>query len=273
MRALAPSFAAVALVVALVVAAARASATGFQAGGYPDFSLAAFSSALSEAIVYTTGLSLGAPFATIAAALGGILAMLAAGVSARRFLYAFALLAFPAVLAVALARIGNGGFARYYLVASIAALLLVAEIAGAGIAGGTWRRTVTIGVVAIIMVASLGRDAALASSLRGDPARAIATMRAFAPRGASVGIDTIRPTAVLDAAARTAGYRIEIRRDCPAAAFAFTDLEQGSPAPPRLARCGERYARIAVGRWLALSGFDWALYARIRSQKPKPSRR
>ncbi len=274
-RTLAPSIGAVVLVIAVVVAAARASSTGFQAGGYPGFTLPGFSAALADAAVHTLGLSMGTPFATIGAvAVGAAAAIaLAPGLGGRRFLYAFAVLAFPAMLAVALSRIGNAGFARYYLVACTALLLLVAELAGRAIASGSWRRAVGVAVVAIILVASLARDQALARSLRGDPGRAVATMRAAAPGGTSVGVDTIRPTAVLDAAARTAGYRLEIRRRCPAAAFLFVDLEDHAPAPARLARCGETYARVAVGRYLAMSGFDWSLYARALPQRAPVSAR
>ena len=225
--------------------------------------------------MHTLGLSMGTPFATIGAVAVGTAAAiaLAPGLGGRRFLYAFAVLAFPAMLAVALGRIGNAGFARYYLVACTALLLLVAELAGRAVASGGWRRAVGVAVVAIILVVSLARDQGLATSLRGDPGRAVATMRAAAPGGTSVGVDTIRPTAVLDAAARTAGYRLEIRRRCPAAAFLFVDLEDHAPAPARLARCGETYARVAVGRYLAMSGFDWSLYARALPQRAPVSAR
>lgn len=274
LRVLAPSIGAVALVIAVVVAAARASSTGFQAGGYPGFTLTGFSAALEDAAVHTLGLSLGAPFATIAAvAVGAAAAIaLAPGLAGRRFLYAVAVLAFPAMLGLALSRIGNAGFARYYLVACTVLLLLVAEVSGAAIGRGEWRRVAGIAVVAVVILASLSRDRALALSLRGDPARAVAAMRAAAPVGTSVAVDTIRPTAVLDAAARTAGYRLEIRRRCPSAAFLFVDLEDRSPAPARLDRCGQAYARIAVGRYLAMSGFDWSLYARTSPQSASVSR-
>lgn len=268
LRTLAPSIGAVVLVIAVVVAAARASSTGFQAGGYPGFTPAGFSAALADAAVHTLGLSLEAPFATIAAvAVGAAAAIaLAPGLAGRRFLYAFAVLAFPAILVLALSRIGNAGFARYYLVASSAMLLLVAEIGGAAIArGGRWR-VLAVSVVAIVVAASLYRDVGLARSLRGDPGRAVAAMRRAAPGGTSVGVDTIRPTAVLDAAARTAGYPLDIRRRCPAARFVFVDLEDRIAAPAALDRCGQHYTQAAVGRYLALSGFDWALYAATSPQ-------
>ncbi|WP_380787379.1 hypothetical protein [Sphingomonas sp. R86521] len=273
MRTLAPSIGAVVLVIAVVAAAARASTTGFQAGGYPGFTMPGFSAALSDAVVYTLGLSVGAPFATIAAAAVAVAAtiLLAPGAMPRRFLYVFALLAFPAMLGLALSRIGNAGFARYYLVACTALLLLAADVAGAAIARRGSQRVVAIAFIAIIAAASLSRDYGLAQSLRGDPARAVTLMRAAAPAGTSVGVDTIRPTAVLDAAARTAGYPLDIRQHCPAAAFLFVDLEDRIAAPAALDRCRQHYARIAVGRYLAMSGFDWALYTRIPPQSGSPA--
>lgn len=268
MRTLAPSLAAVALVIALVVAAARASATGFQAGGYMPFTAGDFLDALSEAIVYTLGLSLAVPIATIAIAFVAIVAAirLARGATGHRYFHVFALLAFPVVLGLALSRIGNAGFARYYLVLCVALLLLVAEVAGSAITRGGWRRVAALAFVAIVTVASLVRDDALATSLRGDPARAIAAMRAAAPAGASVVVDTIRPTAVLAAAARTAAYPLDIRQACPAADFAFVELNKGQPAESAVQRCGLRYARRTVGRYVALAGVDWALYARVSPQ-------
>jgi hypothetical protein len=196
--------------------------------------------------------------------------LLARGTLSRRYLYVVALLAFPA--AIALSRIGNTEFARYYLVLCIAALLLVADVAGAAVARGGWRRGAALAVVAIVLSAGLARDRGLATALRGDPARAITVMRSLAPAGTSVGVDTIRPSAVLDAAAHTAGYQLDIRQRCPAA-FLFADIEDRGPAPSHLDRCGHAYARLAVGRYAALSGFDWALYARASPQSPGLSSR
>ncbi|TXC70101.1 hypothetical protein FSB78_03400 [Sphingomonas ginsenosidivorax] len=268
LRTLAPSIGAVVLVVAVVVAAAHASTAGFQTGGYPGFTIPGFSGGLEDAVVHTFGLSLGSAFATIgvAAVASAAAILLAPGMAGRRFLYALAVLAFPAMLALALSRINNAGFARYYFLACIGLVLLVAELSGAAIARGGWRRAVAVVLLAVVVVASLSRDRALALALRGDPGRAVATMRMAAPAGTSVGVDTIRPTAVLEAAARTAGYSLDIRRDCPAAAFVFIDLEDHGAAPARLERCGQSYARIAVGRYFSMSGFDWSLYARTPPQ-------
>ncbi len=271
LRTLAPSIGAVVLIVALVVAAARASTPGFQVGGYIDFTATVLIDGVAEAIAYTLGLALGPPILTVAIAAAAVVAaiLLDRGVTGRRYLYVFALLAFPAALA--LSRIGNTGFARYYLVLCVALLLLVADVAAAAIARGGWRRGVALAVVAFVVVASLSRDRALATALRGDPARAIAAMRAAAPAGTGVGVDTIRPTAVLDAAARTARYPLAISQRCPAA-FVFADLEDHGPAPASLDRCGQRYARVTVGRHLALSGLDWALYARVPPQSAYSSK-
>ncbi len=268
-RTLAPSAAAIALVIALVVAAASASTTGFQAGGYPAFTVGGFAFALSEAVVYTFGLAFGAPFVTLAVALVGIVAVIlvAPGAGDRRFLYVFALLAFPTILGLALSRIGNAGFARYYLVACTALLLLAGACIGTAIDRGGWRRGVAIALLAVVVVASLVRDRALAESLRGDPGRALAIVRTAMPTRGIIAFDTVRHTAVLAAAARTAGYPLEVRRHCPAAPFVFIDLEDHAIPPATLDRCDRSYARVAIGRYAAMSGFDWALYAVTRPHK------
>ncbi len=266
MRALGPSLAVVAVVIAFVVAAASASITGFQAGGYPGFSLAAFVDVVAETIAYTIGLALPATAATIVVMLVAILAMAMQASPIRRPFYMFATIAFPLVLGVALWRIGNAGFARYYLVAVVGLLLLMADTAGAAIGRGGWRRVAAIVATVLVVGASLYRDAALATAARGDPGLAIVEMRQRLPHGATVVVDTIRPVPVLDVAARSAAYPLMIRQDCSApdapAAFAFVDLDPTIRPAAAIARCASRYALVRTGRHLALSGLDWALYAR-----------
>ncbi|MEG3165642.1 hypothetical protein U1701_13665 [Sphingomonas sp. PB2P19] len=266
LRTLAPSLTAVALLAAVVVAAAHASTTGFQVGDYAAFAGDAFAWAVSEAAIYTLGLSFGPPLATIAVvaiATAVMIWTLAPG-DGRRALYALAVLAFPATLA--LTRLGNTSFPRYFLVACVVLLLLFAQTVGAMMARGRVWQIAAGSLVALVLVAGLWRDGALAAALRGDPARAILAMRAIHPAWTSVGVDTIRPTAVLDDAARRADYPLRIRLTCPAPAFVFMDLASQAVAPTTVDRCGVHYGRIAIGRHLALSGFDWALYARSPPQ-------
>ena len=261
-RVLGPSLAVLALVIAFVVAAASASPTGFQAGGFPGFTLPGFAEILAETIAYTVGLALPATWATIAAAVLAIVAMLVRTRPERRPFYLVATIAFPAVLAVALWRIDNAGFARYYLVAVVGLLLLLGDAAGVAISRGGWYRTAGFALILLIVGASLYRDAALGSAARGDPGLAIAAMRARSPAGAGILVDTIRPVPVLDVAARSVGYPLAIRRRCPAPAFAFVDLVTTAPPAVGISRCGTRYSLVRTGRHLALSGLDWALYAR-----------
>lgn len=277
-RALGPSAAVFALVVAFVIAAASTSTTGFQAGGYPSFTLAAFADVLAETIAYTTGFALPLATATIGVALVAIAALSWRAASDRRPFYLFATIAFPLVLGVALWRIGNAGFARYYLVAVVGLLLLLADSASAAIRHGGWRRGVAILLLLLLVFASLHRDRALAAAARGDPAQAIATMRTRMPLGTTVMIDTIRPIPVLDVAARSIGYSLAIRQTCPAApptpAFVFVDLDRSAPPVASITRCGTSYAVVQTGRHLALSGLDWALYRRAdppgkRAQTPR----
>ena len=261
-RALGPSLAVFALVVAFVVAAASASTTGFQAGGYPSFTLAAFVDVLAETIAYTTGFALPVASATIGVALLTIAALLVRTHLNRRPFYLFATIAFPLVLGVALWRIGNAGFARYYLVAVVGLLLLLAGSASAAMHRGGWRKGVAIVLTLLMVWACLQHDYALATAARGDPARAIATMRTRMPRGATVLVDTIRPIPVLDVAARSIRYPLAIRQTCPATAFVFIDLDLTTAPASVIARCNDRYRLMQTGRHLALSGLDWALYAR-----------
>ncbi|TCP97929.1 hypothetical protein C8J46_10574 [Sphingomonas sp. PP-F2F-A104-K0414] len=261
-RALGPSAAVFALVVAFVIAAASASTTGFQAGGYPSFTLAAFADVLAETIAYTTGFALPVATATIGVALVAIAALLWRAASDRRPFYLFATIAFPLVLGVALWRIGNAGFARYYLVAVVGLLLLLADSARAAIRHGGWRKGVAIVLTLLVVCASLHRDYALAAAARGDPARAIATMQSRVPLGTTVLVDTIRPIPVLDVAARSIGYPLAIRQTCSKAAFVFIDLDPTTAPASMIARCNDRYRLVQAGRHLALSGLDWALYAR-----------
>ncbi|RXD06940.1 hypothetical protein EQZ23_02255 [Sphingomonas sp. UV9] len=265
-RTLGPSLAVLALVVAFVMAAASASITGFQAGGYPDFAPAAFADVLAETIAYTLGLAWPTTAATIVTTLVAILAMALRSPPDRRAFYLFATIAFPLVLGIALWRIGNAGFARYYLVAVVGLLLLLADTAGAAIRRGGWHKVAAIVLALVVVGASLYRDATLATAARGDPGLAIAEMRTRLPRSASVVVDSIRPVPVLDIAARSTGYPLTIRQDCTdptaPAAFAFVDLDPKTRPAAALARCASRYDFVRAGRHLALSGLDWALYAR-----------
>ncbi|MGA1797403.1 hypothetical protein VH567_01310 [Sphingomonas sp. 4RDLI-65] len=262
LRALGPSFAVLAFVVAFVVAAASASTTGFQAGGYPSFTLSAFADVLAETIAYTVGVALPDAWPTIGLALIAIAALLLRAHPDRRPLYLFATIAFPLVLGIALWRIGNAGFARYYLVAVVGLLLLLADSAGAAIQHGGRRKAIAIALTLLVIVACIRRDGALAGAARGDPGLAIAAMHARAPSGTSVLVDTIRPIPVLDVAARGTGYPLAIHQDCPAAAYTFVDLDGPLPPAATLTRCGARYLIVRSGRHLALSGLDWALYTR-----------
>ncbi len=268
LRVLGPSLAVLAIVVAFIVTAASSSTTGFQAGGYPAFTATAFADALAEAVTYTMGFALPSAWATIAVTTVALLGLIALRVTPdRRPFYLFATIAFPLVLAIALWRIGNAGFARYYLVLVVGLLLLVADRAGPALARAGWRRWSAIGVIALVVGASLYRDVALVSAARGDPGRAIAAMARRAPGGTTILIDSVRPSAVLDIAAGNMHYPLAIRQACPAAPFAFVDLSDGMTAPVTISRCGIGYRLATVGRRLALSGSDWALYAR---DEPRP---
>ena len=127
---LGPALAVAVLSVSAVVIIAARSATGLQVGGYIPFAWPLFSNALSELLTLSTGIGYAAQSAIWAA-----LAIAAFGVTMRftpwqlpterKWFYAVMILTMP--VAVAFLHPGNSQYARYYLPAAIAILLLIGE--------------------------------------------------------------------------------------------------------------------------------------------------
>ena len=128
-------------VVAFVFAAAAASPTGMQLGGYLPFSWREFAAALNDMTGWTAGLE---PAARLDRA-AGIGARPRCGsalrppkwLGGRARLYAILILGVP--LGAALVQSGNSGFARYYLASAIGLLLLGAEWIARGLAASRRR--------------------------------------------------------------------------------------------------------------------------------------
>lgn len=261
-RLLCPAFAACALAMATVVVAAASSPTGMQVGDYVRFSLGDWSHGIVTMATTTLGLSWGG--AWIAVILVPLVVMLAWRRTHRPTpmgrLEFVAIIVFPALFP--LLQIGNSGMARYYLLTAIAILLL----AGDGLAAGLAERRTRIAATAVLTfltAACLQEDIAQAALLRGDPDAAIAMMRQRAPAGATVMVDTIRPTATLRVAAASMRYPLAIVSGCPAHRFLEVDLAPGASAPVTTARCGRSYAILGFRRGARLSGFASALYEEI----------
>ena len=246
-------------VVAFVAAAAFASPTGFQFGGYEPFHVLLFLHAVIEMLGYTVGYPVVSLWLIPPALLLVVLAR-QAGVMHLAF-YRLAIVAFP--VALALLQVGNTGHPRYYLVAVIALLLLIAETAGNATVRGGWQRRGALAGVAAMLAGCLWQDADLIRNQRGNPDRAIFTLQARAPRGATVLLDRASGLAMLTSAAAHWRYPIAIvETGCRPARFLFVDRFKGETFPDAPARCGAHYHPIAAARAHGLSGTHWTLYER-----------
>jgi hypothetical protein len=260
-------------VIALALVAGAGSPAGFRMGALEPFTFAGFVHGVGSMVGWTVGL----PYAP--AALAGIAALGAAAALAavpalrpRAAFYVLALFALPA--AVALLRLGNAGFARYYLISSAALLLLVAEAVAAGLGrpGGP-RFAAGAGLLFLAAAAAWG-DARVIANRHADPGEAIAVMAARAPRGTAVLAGGQRDLAVLAAAAATAGYPLDVRaRSCPAPLFLFAERAENERLAPAVASCGALYRPVAARATRALSGLDWMLYQRAGPAAAAAARR
>ena len=254
-----PAIAAVLAIIALVLGAAAASATGFQVGSYAAFTWPSLLAALDTMTETTFGLPASGSGATYAVtALAAAFVCLALRLPRGRIVF-FLLAAVGLPEAVALIQPANPGYPRYYLLSSVALLLVATELAPA-----LWKRRAGRIALAFALAAfgaaSLAQNLALIRTARGDPPAAIAAMRARAPEGTSILV-TERPSAVLRLAAAQAHYPLALRSACPAR-FLFFDQAGRRPAPPAIVRCGVRYTPVAHRVPSRLSGTEWTLYER-----------
>lgn len=246
-------------VIAFVAAAAFASATGFQFGSYEPFQTLLFLHAVIEMLGYTVGYPVVSLW-LIPPALVLVVLARQAGATHLAF-YRVAIVGFP--LGLVALQVGNTGHPRYYMVAVIALLLLIAETAGNAIMRGGWQRGVASVMLAAMLAGCLWQDADLIRNQRGNPDPAIFALRARAPRGATVLLDRASGLAMLKSAAAHWRYPIDIvETGCRPARFLFVDRFKGETFPVAPTRCGARYRRIASARAHGLSGTHWTLYER-----------
>jgi hypothetical protein len=252
-----PSGVALALVIAIVLGAAHAE-DGFRFGAYDPFDTMQFLHGVSEMVEYTVGLPIVSIwwFALIPA-----LVVLAPGAGVSRIAFhRLAILGFPLLLA--LLHSGNVGHPRYYLLVGIALLILIAEFVWIGIRAGGAKRALALAALAALLIASLVQDIDLAINRRGDPGAAVAAMQARAPRGARVLLNRDSALAMLQVAAAQHRYPLKITLDdCAPSQFLLVDSYKGEQDPPRLTRCGVRFAPILAHRAHGMSGTHWTLYA------------
>lgn len=254
-----PALIALGAVLALVFGAAWASPTGFQFGDYKPFEILLFLHAIVEMLGYTIGWPVVSLWLMPAAL---IVVVLARRLGARHSaFYWLAIAAFPVTLAILHA--GNPGHPRYYLLCSVALLLLLAEASATMIARSGWQRGVALAGLTAIVAGSLWQDADLIRNQRADPTQAILAMQTRAPRGAVVLLDRPTGLAMLRIAAAHLHYPLAIvETGCRPARFLFVDRFKGETLPVDPLRCGARYRAIAAARARGLSGTHWTLYER-----------
>ncbi len=259
LKLLAPSIIALALVAAIILGAAAAGGKGFKFGGWDPFSWMHYLRGISEMVGYT----LGFPDVAVAwFALVPALVVLARSAGVSRFsFHALAILAFPA--AIALLHPGNVSYARYYLLVSLALLILVAEMGWIGLVAGGWKRWLAALGLGLFGAGSIACDVELIRNQRADPGAAVRALQARSPDGAEVFVERDQGLPILIYAAAAAHYPLTIvKADCPASRFLFVDRFKGQSfqADPR--RCGKHYTPIAGARVHGLSGTHWTLYER-----------
>lgn len=258
-RRFAPAVLASIAVIAFVFASAHARG-GFTFGEYTRFSLGHFATALDQLAAYTLGLA-GLP-AGIGAATAIVLLLIALVVERLRGPMPFivlATLAFPAT--VALLRLGNSQFPRYYLLAAVALLLTLARVGGRAMATPGPARVAAMLGLGIAAIGALVTNDAILHAARGHPERALASIVAATPGKSRVWVASTRSIAPLRAAAAVAGDPLSISTaPCPDADFLYVDGPPDDRLAPRLAACGVRAQPIRAGVTGGLSGTAWRLY-------------
>jgi hypothetical protein len=169
-------------------------------------------------------------------------------------------------IALATLHVANTGMPRYFLLSSVAVLLLLTDLIATALTKGLRSKilaALALTLVAIGMVHDIAQDIA---RRRGDIDAAIAGVRIEAPGGARVHVDHLQPVAPLRVAAATARYPLVLTGDCRPVQFVFVDLDDGGAAAATTRRCGRLYTLRTVRRRGMLSGTDWALYGLPRAR-------
>lgn len=265
-RLMLPSVVAVMLVFTLVFGAAAASPGGMQVGDYVPFSFASLVDALQVMLATTLGASALPRWWIAVLALTLCVAAMVA-VAHRRPMAWLAMLAIAGLpIALATLHIANTGMPRYFLLSSVAVLLLLTDLIATALTKGP--RSKILAALALTLLA-IGMNHDIAQDIkrrRGDIDAAIADMRIEAPGGARVQVDHLQPVAPLRVAAATARYPLALTSDCRRAQFVFVDLDDGGAAAATTRRCGRVYTLRTMRRRGMLSGTDWALYGLPRAR-------
>lgn len=254
-----PAIVALAITLGIVFGAAYISPTGFQFGRYETFGWLLYFHGLIEMLGYTIGYPIVSIWLVVATV--SLVVLARPMQSPRLWFYRLAILAFPATLAVL--HLGNPGHPRYYLVVSIALLLMIAELLAAALVVGGWRRWLGAVLLAAFAAGSLIQDADLIQNQRGDPAGAVSSMMARVPTGTRVLLDRATGFAQLQYGAANLHYALVIvEKGCADARFLFVDRFKGETFPAVVNTCGQHYVPIEGDLAHGLSGTHWILYER-----------
>jgi len=265
-RLMLPSVVAVMLVFTLVFGAAAASPGGMQVGDYVPFSFASLVNALQVMLATTFGASSLARWSIAMLALA-TLVVTGIAVAQRRPMAWLAMLAIAGLpIALATLHVANTGMPRYFLLSSVAVLLLLTDLIATALTKGP--RSKILAALALTLLA-IGMNHDIAQDIarrRGDIDAAIAGVRIEAPGGARVHVDHLQPVAPLRVAASAARYPLVLTSDCRPVQFVFVDLDDDGAATATTRRCGRVYTLRTVRRRGMLSGTDWALYGLPRAR-------
>lgn len=236
---------------------------GFQFGGYDPFSMRTLGIGLSVLLEYALGLRGQVTYVILLSLLLLLPLLFASRTSDRSFflICVACLLTVPALFMMA--QIANAAFARYQLLTCFGLLLLASELIASGWDRGGWRRPVALVALAALVFAQTSVTLSVIANKRGDPSVAIRTMIARAPDGTTVFVGHNRDMAVIEAAAASDGYSVELfEKPCSGAHFMFLAAPDFSDLPSEELVCDVRYAAIAGGARTELSGMSWRLYIR-----------
>ena len=183
----------------------------------------------------------------------------------RGRLYAILILGVPLV-ALAL-RLGNTGFARYYMTSLVGLFLLIAALAGRALSKPRPTRWAAALLVLLLAGQNLASDAELIRLQRGRPDGAVADIARLSPAGASVAVDP-RFEAVIAVAATRARYSVQLAKGCEPAEYLVVPRSLGQPTPVTVVRCGSRMHELDYSTTSPMTGDAWVLYRAEPLQTP-----
>lgn len=244
---------------------------GFTIGSVTPFSAIGFLDGYGGLVALTLGLPQAIP---LAVALPAVLAALALLLvldwdmgADRRILAALALLLIPA--AMALARLGNTEFPRYFLFAGVVLLIVVADVASRAITRRGPSGLIAAAALAAFAAGQAGHLTAFLTGLRGDYATVVDRMGEGGP-ATYLDNAAFKNGTMVDHFARRAGLDLQRLPDdatCASAADWYLHggfhlgempVEVELPGPG----CARRFRLELRTGYAGLSGWEWALYRR-----------